>query len=127
MGRYLIDSNVISDYFSDLFDEKSARFISDILDDLPAISFVTQIELLSWKTNKKIENGISEFIEGCDVKGINQEIIDYCVKIRRTNKLKTPDAIIAGTALTYNFQIITNNIKDFSNIKGLKVVNPYKL
>ena len=127
MVDYLIDSNVISDYFSDLFTDKSANFISSILDEKPIISFVTQIELLSWKTSIKIENGIKYFVQNCDIKNINTEIIQHCVKVRRINKLKTPDAIIAGTASTFNLTIITNNFKDFSNIKGLKVINPYHL
>lgn len=41
--------------------------------------------------------------------------------------VKTPDAIIAGTALTFNYTLITNNEKDFASIKGLKIINPYKI
>lgn len=35
-----------------------------------------------------------------------------------------PDAIIAATAMTNKFTLITNNIKDFSNIKNLVVIDP---
>jgi len=41
--------------------------------------------------------------------------------------IKTPDAIIAATALAYDLTLTTNNEKDFSHIKGLKIVNPYKV
>ncbi len=127
MGYYLIDSNVISDYFANLFETKNADFISDVLNNNPIISFVTQIELLSWKTSEKIENGIKFFIDECEIKSINADIINHCVKLRRINKLKTPDAIIAVTALAFNLRIITNNTNDFSNIKDLKIINPYQL
>ena len=58
---------------------------------------------------------------------VTPDVVTECVRIRRSKKIKTPDAIIAATALVNNFTIITNNEKDFENIKGLKVVNPYKL
>ncbi len=38
-----------------------------------------------------------------------------------------PDAIIAATALAQGLTLITNNEKDFNNIKGLKIVNPFKV
>ncbi|MDR6968023.1 putative nucleic acid-binding protein [Flavobacterium arsenatis] len=127
MERYLIDTNVVSDFLTNSFDDKGTAFVSEILDTYPIISFVTQIELLSWKADKKTEKVIASFVEGCEVKGVSKEIISHCVKIRRVNKLKTPDAIIAGTALAFNYIIVTNNTKDFDNIKGLKIINPYKL
>jgi len=49
------------------------------------------------------------------------------VNIRRNKKVKTPDAIIAATALAHGFTLITNNEKDFNSIKGLKIVNPFKV
>lgn len=58
---------------------------------------------------------------------INAEVINHCVSLRKNKKVKTPDAIIAATALTHNCTLLTNNEKDFTNIKGLKIVNPHKL
>jgi len=127
MEQYLIDTNVISDFLTNSFDEKGMRFVGDILDTFPIISFVTQIELLSWKADKKSEEAIATFVESFEIKGISKDIINHCVKIRRVNKLRTPDAIIAAMALAFNCEIVTNNTKDFDNIKGLKVINPYKL
>lgn len=127
MEQYLIDTNVISDFLTNSFDVKGMTFVGGILDTFPVISFITQIELLSWKADKKSEEAIASFVENCEIKGISSEIIKHSVKIRRVNKLRTPDAIIAGTALAFNYKVVTSNIKDFDNIKGLKVVNPYKL
>jgi len=45
------------------------------------------------------------------------------VKIRRGKKIKTPDAIIAATAIVHNLTLITGD-GDFNNIKGLSIVNP---
>jgi predicted nucleic acid-binding protein len=38
-----------------------------------------------------------------------------------------PDAIIAATAIVYNWALISRNTKDFKNIKGLKVIDPFAL
>lgn len=46
---------------------------------------------------------------------------------RKGKKIKTPDAIIAATALAYGYTLITNNQKDFAHIKGLKIVGPWKM
>jgi predicted nucleic acid-binding protein len=127
MGQYLIDTNIISDYFTSSLNDIGLDFVSEILDDVPKISFITQIELLSWNTSKEIENGIREFLSYCEVIYINLDIIESCVLIRKNKNLKTPDAIIASTAVSLNLKIITNNSKDFINIKNLKVVNPYNL
>lgn len=44
MGKYLIDNNVISSYFSGLFTEKAMDFVADVIDQTPNISVITQID-----------------------------------------------------------------------------------
>ncbi|MDR1220966.1 MAG: PIN domain-containing protein [Treponema sp.] len=41
--------------------------------------------------------------------------------------MKLPDAIIAATALTENFALVTRNNDDFKNIAGLELLNPWEL
>ena len=48
MGQYLIDNNVISNYFTDSFPQKTMSFISDVMNQIPNISVITEIEALSW-------------------------------------------------------------------------------
>jgi predicted nucleic acid-binding protein len=48
-------------------------------------------------------------------------------KSGKAKKIKTPDAIIAATAIALNAILLTNNEKDFQGIKRLKVLNPQKL
>jgi hypothetical protein len=48
MGKYLIDNNVISNYFSRFYSPKATEFLSEIIDEIPNISIITQIEALSW-------------------------------------------------------------------------------
>lgn len=82
---------------------------------------------MCWKTKIDVEKNVKDFINDSNVLDINNDVIERCVNIRKGKKIKTPDAIIAATALAYNSILITNNEKDFMNIKGLKLINPHKL
>ena len=41
-------------------------------------------------------------------------------------KIKTPDAIIAATAIVHKFTLLTND-DDFKNIPGLQIIEPQLL
>jgi predicted nucleic acid-binding protein len=127
MEEYLIDTNVVSDYFSDSLPADGTNFLDLIFDAIPNISIITQIELLCWKTATATEKNVKDFIADSLVLDISPEVIFHCVALRRNKKVKTPDAIIAATALAYNYTLVTNNEKDFANIKGLKFINPHKI
>ena len=73
------------------------------------------------------EQQVKNFILDSIIWEVTPDVVTECVRIRRSKKIKTPDAIIAATALVNNFTIITNNEKDFENIRGLRIVNPHKL
>ena len=49
MGQYLIDTNVISDYFSGAFSANAMSFLADVIDKVPNLSVITKIEALSWR------------------------------------------------------------------------------
>ena len=127
MEQYLIDTNVVSDYFSASFSPKATQFMDQVFDAIPNLSVITQIELLSLQTDLSTDQKVKDFITDSRIVEINEEVITLCVNLRRSRRLKTPDAIIAGTALALNYTLVTNNESDFSNIRGLKIINPYKL
>lgn len=125
MERYLIDTNVISDYFSASLPASGLQFMDSVIDAVPNLSVITQIELLCWKTDDDKEQRVKDFIIDSEVLDITPEVIIQCVDIRRDKKVKTPGAIIAATALTNDYTLISNNDKDFIGLKGLKYINPY--
>jgi len=124
MERYLIDTNVIFVYFSSSLPAISLQFMDSVIDAVPNLSVITQIELLCWKTDAVKEQRVKDFITESEVLDIIPDVIMHCVKIRRDNKVKTPDAIIAATAIANDYTLISNNDKDFKRIKGLKYLNP---
>lgn len=127
MGKYLIDNNVISSYFSGLFSDKAMGFVADVIDQTPNISVITEIEALSWVSSDKNKEAIVKaFIGDANILPLSPDVVSQCVKIRRNRKIKTPDALIAATAITHNLTLIISD-KDFNNILGLKIIDPNSL
>ena len=124
MGQYLIDNNVISNYFTESFPQKTMSFISDVINKIPNISVITEIEALSWIAPDKVyETIIKEFIKDANILPLTKNVVAECVQLRRSRKIKTPDAIIAATAIVYDLTLITND-NDFKNIRHLQTMNP---
>jgi predicted nucleic acid-binding protein len=83
--------------------------------------------LLCWNTDETTGLNVKNFIADSTVLDITPAVIIHCVALRKNKRIKTPDAIIAATALANNLTIITNNEKDFAGIKELTLVNPHKV
>ncbi|OQX80972.1 MAG: hypothetical protein B6D61_01275 [Bacteroidetes bacterium 4484_249] len=127
MGQqYLIDSNAVIDYLSGKLHTDGMAFMNEIIDQIPVISVITQIEILGYKTTSEAYRLLTGFVEDSDILGLSDDVIQRTIEIRKDHKIKTPDAIIAATAVVNKLTIITRNIKDFGKIDGLKVINPYE-
>ena len=128
MEQFLMDTNCVSHYLSGLIPSKGMQFMDSVIDAGPRISIITQIELLCWNTPEKDKIvAVSDFISDSIIYEVTQDIVAHCVALRKGRKIKTPDAIIAATALAQHFTLITRNEKDFNNIPKLKIINPGKL
>lgn len=102
-------------------------FMADVINEIPNISVITQIEALPWMSiEKSKEEIIKSFIVDSLIFTITPAVVLQCEKLRRGKKLKTPDAIIAATAIVHKFTLITSDA-DFSNIPGLKIIDPKSL
>ena len=65
MEQYLIDTNVICDYLSNGIPAKGQKFMDDVIDSIPKISVITQIELLCWNTDENTKQNVRNFISEC--------------------------------------------------------------
>ena len=68
---------------------------------------------------------LTNFIDDSLVIELEQAVKNKTADIRKQYKIKLPDAIIAATALVNNLTLLTRNTKDFENINGLKIINPW--
>ncbi|MDR3188348.1 MAG: type II toxin-antitoxin system VapC family toxin [Prevotellaceae bacterium] len=123
MGQYLIDTNVISDYILGQLPDRAMNFVSGVIDMTANISIMTAIETLSWRSSEEYEATIQKFVDKFNILDLSQQIVDCCIQIRRSKKIKTPDAIIAATAIVHDLTLITSD-SHFSNIPELLLINP---
>jgi len=56
---------------------------------------------------------------------LNSAVADCCIELRKTYKIKLPDAIITATAVVQKQAVMSRNEDDFIKISGLKVFNPF--
>lgn len=57
---------------------------------------------------------------------ITGEVLDEAVKIRQQFRIKTPDAIVAATALVHRLTLVTAD-RGFRRVSGLVVIDPLGL
>jgi len=118
---FLIDTNII------IYSTQDRLNINDFVkdeDDL-YISSITYIEALGFPFHdRNEEERITMFCNTLNRLFLTREVEKQTILIRKSNKIKLPDAIIAATAIVYNLTLVTCNSEDFKNIKGLKILNP---
>lgn len=124
---HLWNTNTAIYYLQRQFSPSAEKFIDNLLiNSQPAISAITEIELLCWKTSlqKDIEV-LHNFINDAIVIELERSVKIKTVDIRKTSRTKLPDAIIAATAIVYDLILVTRNTQDFSGITELKTINAW--
>lgn len=124
---YVIDSNAVIDYLSGQLPKNAMSFMNSIINDKPIISIMTQIEVLGFNNPAEIEVFLNEFIDASLIIPLNDDIVKATIEIRKKNKIKTPDAIIAATSIVLDNPLITRNTGDFKKIDGLKIIDPWSV
>jgi len=109
------------------FPADAEKFTDGLLkESAPSIFAITEIELLCWKTpTQKDQDVLDGFINDAVVIELERAIKLKTAEIRKLHKIKLPDAIIAATALVYEYTLLTRNTADFKNIAGLKITDPW--
>lgn len=125
--EYLVDSNVLIDYVAQRFKPQQLIQLDVIFDVALNVSAISKIETLGFNTPIEEEKKMLQFFSISNIIGLTDDIIELTIQLRKTNKIKTPDAIIAATALTHSLTLITRNLSDFINIPGLTVIDPHTL
>lgn len=118
---YLIDTNIIIYYFDGMFQARS--FLNQHSNQL-AISTITVAEVLSFPMNDEALATLHRFLEdNFTWLDVSRDIVLKTAEIRRQKKTKTPDALIAATALQHGLILVSRNEKDFKHLP-LKLINP---
>jgi predicted nucleic acid-binding protein len=122
---YLLDSNVIIGYLAGKIPDPGMEVISAIIDEVPHISVISQIEVLRFYDTAENESILTNFVNMSIIHPLSSGVVRHTIELCKQSKIKLPDAIIAATALTENFVLVTRNVDDFKNIPDLELLNPW--
>ncbi|GHV55178.1 ribonuclease VapC [Spirochaetia bacterium] len=135
--KYLLDTNVLSELRKPNCDQRVDGFIKNINEEdiftcaLSVGEIVFGIEKLpegkkknelSFWLYRQILGLFEDRIIPLDT-DVMQEWGRLCARSKRTLPLK--DSFIAATALTHRCTLVTRNTKDFTDIGGLNLMNPW--
>jgi len=104
----LFDTNILIDHLNAVPEarEEIGRFESR------AVSVITWMEVMVGARSDLVE-ATRRFLEGFEVLPLDDGIANRAVELRRTHRIKLPDAVIWATAQTAGRLLVTRNTKDF--------------
>jgi predicted nucleic acid-binding protein len=128
MGQeYLLDSNVIIGYLAEKIPASGMKILSEIIDKVPNISVISQIEVMRFSDTQENEAVLEKFINLSKIYPLSNNVVKHTINLCKKSKIKLPDAIIAATALIENFTLVTRNITDFKKIPDLILLDPWDI
>ncbi len=115
---YLLDTNTVIYFLDGLLPDKALDFLEENLDETGSfISIISKIELLGWQApSANAIKKVTNFVNDSEVIALTDEIANKAIEIRRSHKMKLPDAVIAATALANDFTLISRNDDDFKKV-----------
>ncbi|MCR9191684.1 MAG: type II toxin-antitoxin system VapC family toxin [Gammaproteobacteria bacterium] len=134
---YLLDTNVISETIKKSPNQKVIQWLSSVDASQFLLSILTigeirkGIEKLQDTAKKQsiiqwLENDLATKFHGRIIP-IDQNIAEKWGYLSAYTNIPAIDGLIAATALVFNYKLVTRNTKDFENIIGLEIMNPWDL
>ena len=118
----LLDSCILIDFLSGR--EAAREYLGDI--EGAAISRITWMEVMVGAGSEDEEAVVRGFLSAFDVLPVDGPVAEEAVVLRRTRRMKLPDAIIFATARVHGRSLATRNTRDFHEGEaGVSV--PYRL
>ena len=120
--RAVFDTNILIDYLNGV---KAAR--SELAQySVRQISVITFIEVMVGAKNLEEEKVIRGFLASFEVLDLSAEIAQETIQLRKSLRLKVPDAIVYATARAQGCLLVSRNTKDL-NPEWPDVRVPYKI
>jgi len=81
-------------------------------------SVVTRAELFAGSTARDLS---AQLLAPFRELPVDREVAERAGRVMREHGLRLPDALIAATALEHGLQLSTRNVKDFDQVRGLRL------
>ena len=121
MVKALFDTNILIDYLNGIPKAKHE------LDRYPekAISIITWMEIMVGATDD-MAIPTRAFLNAFNVLPLDESVSERAVELRKSTKIKLPDAIVWATAQVHSLLLVTRNKKDFTGKEpGIRL--PYEV
>jgi len=118
--KAVFDTNILIDYLSGVESAKTEieRYQHRM------VSIITWMELLVGARHEEEEDVIELFLRDFAVVSLSRPIAREAVTLRRTQRMRLPDALIWASARSESALLVTRNTKDFpADDPGVRV--PY--
>jgi predicted nucleic acid-binding protein len=123
--RWLLDTNVWIDSHAGRAD--ACRFFAMARATPNAwigFSALTALEVLGYSSLTTADDiALRAMLAEFEAVAVESAVIEEAIRIRKAHRLKSPDAIIAATALLQHAELVTRNTTDFKRITGLSVLD----
>ena len=129
--RYLIDSDWVADYLKGR--ESAAMLLADLFPAGLAISIITFAEIYEGiycgHDPARHEQFFRRFLQGVSVLDLTRTVARRYARLRGELRqlgqmIDQPDLFIAATAIEYDLELLTRNVRDFERIPGLILARP---
>lgn len=119
--KAVFDSNILIDYLN------GHQVAADEIIKYPKkfISIISWIEVLVGVPDTHVET-VKTFLSQFEIVGVDTDISERAIEIRKTHKLKLPDALVLATANAISAILVTRNTKDFDPSSPF-IHEPYKI
>jgi predicted nucleic acid-binding protein len=121
LSEAVFDSNILIDHLNNIQMARAA--ITSYI--RPSISIITWMEVMGGAHDNTLAR-TRTLLEQFALIQITSEIAEAAVTLRRSRKLKLPDAIILATAQVSGQVLVTRNTRDFDATHP-SIVVPYSL
>jgi predicted nucleic acid-binding protein len=119
--KAVIDTNILVDYLRGI--PMAATELA--LYKAPAISMISWIEVMAG-TATQTEKAARAFLQTFELLEIDAKVAEQAVILRKTKRIKLPDAVIWATAQVHQCLLVSRNTRDFDpHDPGVRV--PYTI
>jgi len=130
MALLLVDTDVASYLFKG--DSRAESYLELLQGNELALSFMTVAELFQWAAMRnwgdvrvaRLQKSLEKYL----VLPVDAELCRQWGQVRAEMRaegiaISVQDAWIAATALRYDLTLVSNNVRDFRNVAGLKLLS----
>ena len=105
------------------------RWLRDWIQEEPyRVSSITRVEALGFRELSEMDKAAMDILFIAPVLiPVGLRIEERAIALKQQKRIGLGDSLIAATALVFDFELVTRNVRDFEWIEGLKVINPFNL